>query len=270
MGFLLLGRSVLDVLGLEVRFPPTTAPALTRVDLHLDHDKMVVVGANGSGKTTLIRSILGLVTPTSGSITIDGQDVRTVHGATGISTNLGEVYRLLSLPIRDLVEVVAQLKGGDPAELRSRLHEFELDEVLGKRIFELSTGQQKMVGNLLAVSFRPELVLLDEPFDNVDFSRRRRFVRLLQELPAAVLLNTHEFELLTYFSGWRLSLMFEGRLIGPFLVSDLDRLYLSRGARPDALGLMETSLGTFSITRDQGDRSVKSATSLNALVEALA
>ena len=261
--------AVLDVRGLEVRFPGAGAPALRGVDLHLNREKMVVVGSNGSGKTTLLRSVLGLVLPTAGSITLDGRDVGSLRGATGVSTNLAEVYRLISLPVRDLAAVVARLKGGDLRELLARLHEFELDEVLGKRLFQLSTGQQKIVGDLFAVSFHPELVLLDEPFDNVDFSRRRRLVRLFQELPAAIVLNTHELELLRSFSGWSLSLLFEGHLLGPFSASDLDRLFLTRGAPPDALASMETSLGTFSVTRDAGDRPVKSATSLNALVEAL-
>ena len=261
---------MLEIRGLEVAFPGAPSPALRGVDLRLDRAKMVVVGANGSGKTTLVRSVLGLVRPTSGSISVGGRDVGRIHGETGLSTNLGEVYRLMSLPVRDLVRVMALLKGGDPAEMEARLHDFELDSVRGKRMHELSTGQQKLVGDLFAICFRPNLVLLDEPFDNVDFARRRRLVRLLRELPADILLNTHELDLLGSFDGWELSLMFEGRLLGPFPVADLDRLYLTRGAAPGALATMETSLGTFSVTRDAGDRPVKSATSLNALVEALA
>ncbi len=231
---------------------------------------MVVVGANGSGKTTLIRAILGLVPPSSGSIAVAGRDVRQIRGETGLSTNLADVYRLLALPVRDLVPVMAQLKGGDPGEMDARLDEFELAEVRDRKIHELSTGQQKLVGDLFAISFRPNLVLLDEPFDNVDFARRRRLVQRLQELPADVLLNTHELDLLGAFAGWQLGLMFEGRLLGPFSVAELDRLYLTRGAASGALAVMETSIGTFSVTRDAGDRPVKSATSLNALVEALA
>jgi ABC-type multidrug transport system ATPase subunit len=261
---------MLEIRGLGVTFPGTSTPALRDVDLRLDRAKMVVVGANGSGKTTLIRSVLGLVPPTSGSVSVNGQDVARVQGETGLSTNLGEVYRLLGLTVRDLVRVVALLKRGEPAEMEARLHEFDLDAVLGKRLHELSTGQQKLVGDLFAVCFHPSLVLLDEPFDNVDFTRRRRLVRLLLDLPAALMLNTHELDLVGSFVGWQLAFMFEGRLLGPFSVAELDRLYLTRGAPAGALAKMETSLGTFSVTRDAGDRPMKSATSLNALVEALA
>ncbi len=261
---------MLDIRDLRVTFPGAPTPALRGINLRLEGGKMVVVGANGSGKTTLIRSILGLVPPTGGTISFGGRDVRTIRSEPGLSTNLAEVYRLMSLPVRDLVRLYARLKGGDPAEMEGRLREFELDAVLGKRLHELSTGQQKLVGDLFAVSFQPRLVLLDEPFDNVDFARRRRLVRLLQELPAGVLLNTHELELLGPFAGWQLGLMFEGRLLGPFSVAELDRLFLTRGAIPGALAVLGTSLGTFSVTRDAGDRLVKSATSLNALVESLA
>ena len=251
-------------------FPGARSPALRNVHLELGNEKMVVVGANGSGKTTLLKSILGLVAPSAGRVSVFGQDVRSIRGVSGVTTNLPEVYRLISLPVRDLIALYARIKGGRVSELLDRLDEFELTEVLSQRIFQLSTGQQKMLVNLFAVSFGPKLVLLDEPFDNVDFTRRRRFVRLLQELPAGVLLNTHELELLAAFDGWRLALMFEGGLFGPFRVGVLDRLYLSKGAVAGSLTVMQTSLGPFSLTLDRGDRPIKSATSLSSLVEALA
>jgi ABC-type multidrug transport system ATPase subunit len=261
---------VLDVRDLTVTFPDTKTTALHAVNLRLRGEKMIVVGANGSGKTVLLRAILGLAPISSGEVTALASDVRRVRGEVGLSTNLADVYRLVSLPVRDLVRIFALLKGGDPEEVVRRLHEFGLDEVLGRRTYQLSTGQQKMVGNLLAVSFGPKVVLLDEPFDNVDFTRRRRFVRLLQDLPAEILLNTHDLDLLRQFTSWKLAFMFDGRLFGPFDAADLDRLFLSRGNIPGALAVMETGIGTFSVTRGAGDTPIRSATSLNALMEALA
>jgi ABC-type multidrug transport system ATPase subunit len=261
---------VLDVHDLTVTFPDTKATALREVSLRLNNEKMIIVGANGSGKTVLLRSILGLVPISSGAVAAFGSDVRQVRGETGLSTNLAEVYRLVALPTSDLIRIFALLKGGDPDEVTRRIHEFGLEEVLDRRTYQLSTGQQKMVGNLLAVSFGPRTVLLDEPFDNVDFTRRRRFVQLLQDLPAEILLNTHDLDLLRNFPSWTLGFMFDGRLFGPFPASDLDRLFLTRGRIEGALAVMDTGLGTFSLTRDAGDTPIKSATSLNALMEALA
>jgi ABC-type multidrug transport system ATPase subunit len=261
---------VLDVRDLTVTFPDTRTTALRGVTLRLHDEKMIIVGANGSGKTVLLRSILGLAPISSGRVAVQGSAVERVRGATGLSTNLAEVYRHVALTIRDLVSIYALLKGGDPDEVTRRIHDFGLDEVLERRTYQLSTGQQKMVGNLLAVSFGPKLVLLDEPFDNVDFTRRRRFVQLLTELPAEVLLNTHDLDLLRNFPSWKLGFMFDGRLFGPFPASDLERLFLTRGRVEGALAVMETGLGTFSVTLDRGDTPIKSATSLNALMETLA
>ena len=261
---------MLEIERLSVTYPDTRTPALRDIDLSMGNEKMVVVGANGSGKTTLLKAVLGLVPIASGRVTVLGREVGTVRAETGVSTNLDEVYRLISLPVRDLIPIYALMKGGLADELARRLHAFELDEVRDKRTYQLSTGQRKMVGNLFAVSFSPKLVLLDEPFDNVDFTRRRRFVQLLRELPATILVNTHELDLLHFFSGWNLGLMFDGRFFGPFPVADLDRLFLSRGRIAGARAVVETGLGTFSLTLDRGDTPVKSATSLNALVESLA
>jgi ABC-type multidrug transport system ATPase subunit len=263
------GRGMLHVAHLSVEYPATRTDALRDVDLDLRDEKMVLVGANGSGKTTLFKALLGLVGARTGRIELFGEDVRSVRGMTQVATNLPEVFRLVSLPVEDLVAVYARLKGGSPAEPLERLRAFDLTGVLPKRIFELSMGQQKMLGNLLAVCFEPRLVLLDEPFDNVDFERRRRLVRLLNELPAELLLSTHELDLLARFPGWRLAFMFEGRLFGPFRVEDLDRLYLSRGRASDARAVLETRVGAFSVTLDRGERPIKSATSLGALMEAL-
>lgn len=261
---------MLEIAELSVQYRRGRTSAIRDVSLRLESEKLIVVGANGSGKTTLIRAVLGLAPIRSGTVRVFGEDVRTVRGATSVSTNLADVYRLVSLPVRDLLPVFAHLKGVDLAPLLDRVREFEIEDALDKRIFELSTGQQKLVGDLLAVSRGSGLVLLDEPFDNVDFSRRRRLARLLQELPAEVLLSTHELELLRLFEGWRLAFMFEGRLFGPFPTAEIDRLYLARGRHPGALAVIETSVGTFSVTLDHGDIPVKSATSLNALVEAIA
>lgn len=253
-----------------VQFPETRTTALRGVEFELAQRSVVIVGANGSGKTTLLRSALGLLPITTGRIQLFGRDPRKAAGDIRVGTNLPEVYRLLSLPVRDLIEIYGRLKGGKGDEVIARLADFELDEVLPKRLFQMSSGQQKMVGNLLAVAFRPELVLLDEPFDNVDFTRRRRFLEILRTLPARTLLTTHELELLPLFTGWQLALMFEGRLVGPFEAAELERLYLSRGKLPGALAVLETSVGSFSVTLDRGATPVKSATSLTRLVEELA
>jgi ABC-type multidrug transport system ATPase subunit len=241
---------------------------LKRVNLELlDKEKAVIVGPNGSGKSTLFKAILGLVRIKEGSAVVFGNDVGKESGDVRVSANLAEVYRLAYVPARDIVNIFAELKGGNPETAFKMFHEFELDSILKKRIHELSTGQQKMFGNILALSFSPKLVLLDEPFDNVDENRRRRLVDVLKSYDSEIVIITHEFNLLPRLGDWNLYFMLEGKLWGKFFVSQLDRLYITRGEVKDALKIMETSLGKLSVTLDHGDIQVKTASNVNALLE---
>jgi ABC-type multidrug transport system ATPase subunit len=243
-------------------------PVLKNVNFQIaSEEKVVIVGPNGSGKSTLLKAILGLAPIESGSIKVFGTDVKEVRGDVRVSTNLAEVYRLAYVKAKDVVKIFAELKGGNPDSAFKMFYDFELGQILNKRIHELSTGQQKMFGNILAVSFSPKLVLLDEPFDNVDEGRRRRFIEVLRQLPAEMVVITHEFNLLQRLSDWGLYFMIEGRLWGKFSASLLDRLYITRGEASGSLAVMETSLGRLSITLDHGDIAVRTATNLNALLE---
>ena len=259
---------MLEVRDLVVSYDSrSNAPVLRSVSMTLDNEKAVIVGPNGSGKSTLFKAVLGLAQIQSGSVKVFGTDARQVKGDVRVSTNLAEVYRLAYVPGRDIVGIFAGLKG-DREEAALRLfREFELDQALGKRVHEMSTGQQKMFGNLMAVSFSPKLVLLDEPFDNVDENRRRRFVELLKSLDAEVVVITHEFNLLQRLADWGLYFMLEGRLWGKFSASQLDRLYITKGEAKDALKVMETSLGKLSVTLDHGDIAVKTASNMSSLLE---
>src|SRR5579883_2525559 len=219
-------------------------PVLKNVNFQIaSEEKVVIVGPNGSGKSTLLKAILGLAPIESGSVKVFGTDVKEVRGDVRVSTNLAEVYRLAYVKAKDVVKIFAELKGGNP------------------------DSAFKMFGNILAVSFSPKLVLLDEPFDNVDEGRRRRFIEVLRQLPAEMVVITHEFNLLQRLSDWGLYFMIEGRLWGKFSASLLDRLYITRGEASGSLAVMETSLGRLSITLDHGDIAVRTATNLNALLE---
>jgi ABC-type Mn2+/Zn2+ transport system ATPase subunit len=242
-------------------------PVLKDIAFQLHNEKAVIVGPNGSGKSTFFKAILGLVPIGGGAIKIFDTDATELRHDTRVSTNIPEVYRLAYVKARDLVEMFARLKGGDSQEAFRMFRDFELEQVLQKRMHELSTGQAKMFGNILAVSFNPRLVLLDEPFDNVDESRRRRFIEILKALDAEIVIITHEFNLLKGLANWSLYFMMEGKLWGRFSALDLDRLFITRGEAPGALAIMDTNLGRLSVTKGSGDIPLKTARNLNALLE---
>ncbi|HUL39542.1 MAG TPA: hypothetical protein VLU38_04545, partial [Methanomassiliicoccales archaeon] len=127
-------------------------------------------------------------------------------------------------------------------------------------------GQQKMFGNLMAISFNPKLVLLDEPFDNIDEGRRCRFIEILKALDSEVVLITHELEIVSKLEGWSLYFMLDGRLWGKFDPSQLDKLYFTHGVAWDAIKVMDTEAGKLSVTLGHGDVAVGMASNANSLL----
>lgn len=242
---------------------------LDRVNLSVSNEKVVIIGPNGSGKSTLFKAVLGYASIENGAAKVFGVDVRNEREEIRLSTNLPEAYQLVFVPCYDLVKIFADLKGGDADQAFELFHDFELDHILDKRVHELSTGQQKMFGNIMAVSFSPKLILLDEPFDNVDETRRRRLVRVFKDLDSEILIITHEFNLLSQLDGWGLYFMLDGKLWGRFSASELDQLYLTKGVTEDAIQVMDTNLGKISITKDHGNVAIRTASNISALMEAV-
>lgn len=253
-----------------VRYPGSDSDAVVGASLDVGNEKVVIVGPNGSGKSTLLKAALGLAPVTRGTVHVLGHDIRTIRGEQGVGTNLDEVYRLMTVPVDGLISIWADLKAQPEGPMRQRIAEFGLNDVLVRPLYRLSTGQKKLVSDLLALAFSPRLLLLDEPFDNVDFGRRRKYIELLARSSAAVAMNTHELDLLHSLPDWGLYFMFEGQLIGRFAATDIDTLYLTRGHAPGALATFQTSLGEVSITRGAGDTPIKGASNLSYLLERIA
>ena len=244
--------------------------AVSDIDFVMGQEKSIIVGPNGSGKTTLFRSILGMVRQNVGTAKVLGKEPNNIRGELKVSTNLPEVYRLISGSVLDIIEVYSELKDSTSDDVYQLLKDYGLSDILKKRIFNLSTGQQKMLCNLLAVSFHPDLVLLDEPFENLDQNRRSRYFNLLNTLDAVVLLNTHELEIVKRLADWYLYFMVQGKLYGKFKGSQIDDLYLNRGEVPGNISVWRTDFGTFSITLGEGSVKIFSIRNLNSIFDEVA
>lgn len=153
------------------------------------------IGRNGAGKTTTIKSMLGLVRPTSGSVVCFGMPFAgnedAIKPRIGYSTGVVNYYP--KKRIRDLVAVTKSFyPNWDEAAYRELLGLFELDE--GKRPCELSDGMKVKLNLLLALSHRAELLILDEPTSGLDPFSREELIdvfKKLRERGAAILFSTH-------------------------------------------------------------------------------
>ena len=241
--------------------------SLENVSFQADNEKIVFVGPNGSGKTTILKTILGLVQITGGVVKVYGKNVNEISNELSVSTNLPETYRLVGGTVRDIVNIYAELRGGKPEEALALIESFNLTETLSSKLFQLSSGQQKMVCNILALCFSPRIILLDEPFDNVDQAGRLKLLLLIEKSQAEMMINTHEFDLLNRLKDWSMYFIIEGRLFGKFLCSQLKDLYLNKGEVESNIAIVETSFGNFSITQGTGAVPIASARNLNSLFD---
>lgn len=153
------------------------------------------IGPNGAGKSTTIRTLLGMIAPTSGSAQIFGMD--TTRRKTDILRRVGylpsEVAFYPGMRVRDVLRLSADLRKADcSAEAKRLCERLELDPE--RRVDELSLGNRKKVAIVCALQHLPDLLILDEPTGGLDPLMQREFFSILRERNAAgttVFLSSH-------------------------------------------------------------------------------
>ncbi len=152
------------------------------------HEIIGLLGPNGAGKTTTINMILGILEPSSGSVTIDGCDLATRRRLALERTNFSAVYAPLpgNLTVWQNLRVFAMLYGVPSASERMEalLHEFELVPFRNKKCGTLSSGEQTRVSLAKALLNRPRLLLLDEPTASLDPASARDIRARIRQLAA--------------------------------------------------------------------------------------
>jgi phospholipid/cholesterol/gamma-HCH transport system ATP-binding protein len=153
---------------------------LDGVSLAVDpQERLVIIGQSGAGKTTILRLVLGILSPTRGSIFFEQHDISrsTPHELEQMRMRIGMVYQdaalLSSLSVREnLALPLQELTNKSPAEIDMIVDEkLELVEMAGDGDLmpsELSGGMRKRVGLARALMMKPELILFDEPTMGLD------------------------------------------------------------------------------------------------------
>ncbi len=161
-----------------------------------------LVGNNGAGKTTFFNLLLDLIQPSSGEIINNGIPVaKSEDWKPFTSAFIDESFLIGYLTPEEYFYFIGELRGVSKVDINNFLQPFaELfnDEILGKKKYlrDLSKGNQKKVGIVAALIGNPEVVILDEPFANLDPTTQIRLKKLLKELVdqsnATILISSHD------------------------------------------------------------------------------
>ena len=223
-------------------------PAVNNLSYTMDTGVYGLLGVNGAGKTTLMRMLCTLLTPTSGTITWDGQD----------NFSLGSAYRNLlgylpqdfgyypDFSVQDYLLYIASIKGLRPATARQRmqslLDQVGLTQVRRQKMKKLSGGMKRRAGIAQAMLNDPKILILDEPTAGLDPKERIRFRNLISELAEnrLVLLSTHIVSDVEYIAD-QILLMKDGSLV-------------HHGTSQQLLAAAPTQVWTCTVPRAQADQ----------------
>jgi len=199
-------------------------------------ESLVVIGASGTGKSVLLKSIVGILTPDSGSIKIDGEEVVGLTGNARDRTNrkLGMLFQgaalFDSLPLWENVSFgLMSAHGIGRPEARRIAMECLKQVGLQKDDIErfpadISVGAQKRVGLARAIASRPQILFFDEPTTGIDPVMGdiidRLIVKCVKELGGTALTITHDMESARRI-GDRVAMIYKGKIVW---VGDVDRI----------------------------------------------
>lgn len=147
-----------------------------------------ILGPNGAGKTTLVHQVLGLLTPSSGTILIDDINVATdpaaIKGRVGFLPQAGIPMRWIE--VERALYYTGRLRHQSDSDARQQtewlIDQLDLSAIRRRHVHRLSGGMQRVVNVAMALMGWPPVLLLDEPTNELDPSRRRRIWELIQRL----------------------------------------------------------------------------------------
>jgi branched-chain amino acid transport system ATP-binding protein len=208
-------------------------PATQDVSLALARGaRHALIGPNGAGKTTLVNLLTGMLSPSSGRIDLEGEDITELQPHQRVRRGLVRTFQITQLfdtltPLETITLVIAERERigtrlwrslisdrthvDEAAGLLAMLH---LGDVLRERPASLPYGKRRLLEIAIALAARPRVLLLDEPLAGVPSSESREILDTLSALPAevTVLLIEHDMDIVFRFAT-RISVLVNGALL---------------------------------------------------------
>jgi len=237
-----LNDPIIDIRGLNKTYRGGFQ-ALSRVDLQIQRGEIfALLGPNGAGKTTLISVVCGLVTPSEGTVLVDGFD--NVADYRQARERIGLVPQELTNEAFETVWNTVSFSRGlfgkapNPAHIESVLKSLALWDKRNNRLITLSGGMKRRVLIAKALSHEPRILFLDEPTAGVDVELRREMWQVVRELRdngVTIILTTHYIEEAEEMAD-RIGVINNGEIV---LVEDKDALMSKLGSKQLTLYLNE-------------------------------
>jgi ABC-type multidrug transport system ATPase subunit len=184
--------------------------ALRQVSVEIEPGRCyVVIGENGAGKSTLLRILAGLLRPSFGTVQVfGGLDPHDARARIGYMSHAPMLYD--ELTAQENLRYFASLYPGRPCLTPSQaLRQVGLDPDLPRTLGQYSQGMRQRTSLARVLLPVPELLLLDEPFSNMDIESARQMVELLagfRQSSRTIVLTTHQRELAAPIADWVLTL----------------------------------------------------------------
>jgi len=235
-------RAIISISGLTKTYA-SNQHALRHVNLEIREGEIfALLGPNGAGKTTLISIICGIVTPSTGTVLVDGHDI--VRDYRAARAKIGLVPQELVTDAFETVRATATFSRGlfgcapDPMHIESVLRDLSLWERRNDIMMTLSGGMKRRVMIAKALSHEPRILFLDEPTAGVDVELRRdmwALVRRLRDNGVTIILTTHYIDEAEEMAD-RIGVISQGELI---VVEEKIRLMRKLGKKQLTLHLQE-------------------------------
>jgi len=218
------GFTLIKFENISKKFKNTTV--LSDVSFEIEKGKLVaIIGESGCGKTTTLKMINGLITPTSGKIYINNEDISTKN-VIDLRRNMGYVIQQTGLfphmTIRENIELIPKVQNKNPEDITQQTYNLmdmvglDCDKFLNRYPVELSGGQQQRVGVARAFATNPDIILMDEPFSALDpitrSSLQDELVNLQSNLKKTIIFVTHDMDEAIKISD-KMCIMDKGKII---------------------------------------------------------
>ena len=182
---------LLSLKNVSFKYPTSPKATLNNINLDVTQGKITaIVGKSGSGKTTLLSLLAGLGTATSGEITIDGKNLKSINRSQYRSQNIGVVFQnfnlLANATAMENMLLSMNISGvtGNKVEIaKELLGKVGIDEVKASRkVLKLSGGEQQRVSIARAIAHNPNIIIADEPTANLDKKTQEDILKILTHL----------------------------------------------------------------------------------------